>query len=271
MIAALGLVCMLAGPASALSITTRNASGMIVSGTNNTIMNGENISINVTGMSNGTFFQWNVTNHQDMSSFIHASGNTNTSAFGNFNITIPFTISKAAFNMSEINTTENTMIVGNYENDPAGITPAGQYHELVYNGSSVNGLFSRTNKLDIVQGNMSTRWVATPMTGARYVTNAFTINGTKVAGPETFDMNTSMYTENPATVNVEISANGTLAYNETFSIISNETLQNSSVSGSDPLTSGATGALSSTKNSSALGSDPLTGWLTSFWQWVNGQ
>lgn len=247
MIVVLGLICLLAGPASALSVTMLNASGTIVSGTtNNTIMNGENVTFNISGMTNGTFFQWNVTNHQDMSSFTSASGNTNTSAFGNLNITIPFKIGNAAFTMSEMNTTENTMIVGNYENKAGG-----QYHELVYNGSSVNGLFSRTNKLDeIVQGNMSTRWVATPMAGAQYVTNGFTINGTKVDGPETFDMNTSMYSENPATVNVEISANGTIAYNDTFSIIANETLPNTS---------------------SGSGSDPLTGLLTSFWRWVSGQ
>jgi hypothetical protein len=247
MIVVLGLICILAGPASALSVTMLNASGTVVSETtNNTIMNGEDVTFNISGMTNGTFFQWNVTNHQDMSTFTGASGNTNTSAFGNLNITIPFMIGNAAFTLSEMNTTENTMIVGNYENKTGG-----SYHELIYNGSSVNGLFSRTNKLDeIVQGNMSTQWAGTPMAGAQYVTNGFTINGTKVEGPENFDMTTSMYSENPATVDVEISADGTIAYNNSFSIIANKTLPSTS---------------------SVTGSDPLTGLLTTFWRWISGQ
>ncbi|ACL15722.1 hypothetical protein [Methanosphaerula palustris] len=199
MIAVLCLVCMLAGPVSALSITSDKHS----------LKSGENLTVNVSGMTNGTFFDLKVTNHQEIQSLANV--------FGNSNITIPFEISGAAFTISETNTTENSVTIGEYEIQPGEIKEEGQYHEMSYNGSSVNGLFSHNNTLnEIVEGTVITKWVATPMAGAKIVTSTAELNGTKVDGPENFDLNTSAYSANPATIDVEILANDTIAYKDTF-------------------------------------------------------
>lgn len=233
MIAALGLICMLAGPASALSITSDK----------HALKSGEIVTINVDGMTNGTYFELKVADHQEMDSLV--------SAFGDSNITVPFEISGATYRVSEENTTENSVIIGEYETSPEEIAEEGLYHEMIYNGTSANGLFARNHSWDEFEGGtLITKWVATPAANAEYVTSTFEINGTKIAGPDTFELNTSGYSANPSTIDVDIMANGTLAFHDTFTL-ENGTLPaviptlipgSSSASGSDSYT-GATGTV----------------------------
>lgn len=199
MIMALCLVCLLAGSASALSITTDKQA----------LKSGENITANVSEMTNGTTFHMKVTIDQQITS----AGNVS----GDFNVTIPFKISGGNFTLSEMNTTENSVTIGENEIQPGEIQGEGLYHEMTWSGSSVNGLFSRTNtSSEIAEGTMNVRWVVTPMPGAKIVTSVVEINGTKVAGPDNFVLNTRSNSINPSTINVEILANDTVAYQSPF-------------------------------------------------------
>jgi hypothetical protein len=195
MIAALGLVCMLAGPASALAITSDK----------HALKSGEIVTLNVTGMTNGTSFTMKVTNDQQMS--------TLPSAFGNSNLTLPNAVDWKNFTVSMTNTTENSVIVDDYH---AG---EGISHELIFNGTSKDNLFSRNHTLDTFEGGaVSANWIATPAAGATNVTSSFELNGTKIGGSDTFEINTSGYSAHPATITVGIIANGTLAYQDTFTL-----------------------------------------------------
>ena len=195
MIAALGLICMLAGPASALVITSDK----------HALKSGEIVTLNVTGMTNGTSFTMKVTNDQQMG--------TLPSAFGNSNLTLPNAVDWDNFTVSMTNTTENSVIVDDYH------TGEGISHELVFNGTSKDNLFSRNHTLDTFEGGaVSANWIATPAAGATNVKSSFELNGTKIGGSDTFEINTSGYSAHPATITVEIIANGTLAYQDTFTL-----------------------------------------------------
>jgi hypothetical protein len=182
---------MLAGPASALSITSDKHS----------LKSGEIVTINVAGLTNNTSFDLKVTDIQQMNSL--------TSAFGNFNVTVPFAIGNPALTVSEVNTTENSITIGEDE--------AGQYNQMVFNGSSVNGQFSRNQDVDNFNGgNLTSSWATTPVIGAQYVTSIFELIGTKVDGPDIFTMDASGYSTTPSIINIEIRTNGTLAYQDTI-------------------------------------------------------
>lgn len=269
MIAALGLVCMLAGSASALSITTDKQA----------LKSGELTTVNVSEMTNGTTFHMKVTIDQQ----IISAGNVS----GGFNVTIPFKISGGNFTLSEMNTTENSVTIGENEIQPGEIQGEGLYHEMTWNGSSVNGLFSRTNtSSEIAEGTMNVRWVATPMPGAKIVTSVVEINGTKVAGPENFVLNTRSNSTNPSTINVEIIANDTVAYQSPFILETaviptlmpgSNSPGSTSASGSDAYT-GETGAVKpavnnttanlTTSMTTVAGITPLVATTTEKWEEV---
>jgi len=167
---------------------------------------GEIISSKVAGMTDGTSYSMKVSVDQFMKAGL-------PSAFGNTNITWPFTHRDDSFNVTNVNTTQNSITIGHWWPPERG----GSYEQAVFNGTSVNGVFTRTFHYENDQtGNYTSKWLATPVAGASIVTSIFQINGTKLSGPNDFTVESSIVTVNPAVAWVEIYANNVLVSRERY-------------------------------------------------------
>lgn len=192
------LVCLLVVGAGAVTVTVDK----------HDYTSGETISARVVGMNDGTAYSMRVTVDQSMKAGI-------PSAFGNTNVTWPFAHRTDSFNVTNVNTTQNAVIIEHWWPPETG-----KGHERAdFNGTSVNGVFTRTFIYENDQtGNYTSRWIATPIAGAPIVTSIFTINGTKLQGPANFTVDSSIATLNPAVAWVEIWANNTQVMRERFTI-----------------------------------------------------
>ncbi|MEN6343339.1 MAG: hypothetical protein ABFC89_12375 [Methanospirillum sp.] len=167
---------------------------------------GEIISSKVAGMTDGTNYSMKVSVDQFMKAGM-------PSAFGNTNITWPFAHRDDSFNITNVNTSQNSVTIGHWWPPEKG----GSYEQAVFNGTSVNGVFTRTFHYENDQtGNYTSKWLATPAAGASIVTSIFQINGTKLSGPNDFTVESSIVTVNPAVAWVEIYANNVLVSRERF-------------------------------------------------------
>lgn len=188
-----------------LALLVAGACAVTVTADKHDYKSGETISTHVSGMTIGANYSLKVTVDQFMQPGL-------PSAVGNTNITWPFSLTKDSFNVTQVNTTQNSVIIREYDR-------AGEYHEGVFNGSSTNGVFTRafTFRYDET-GTYSSQWVATPMPGAAIVTSIYTINGTKLTGVDEFTANSSVATINPAVARLEIYENDVLQISERFTI-----------------------------------------------------
>lgn len=158
---------------------------------------GETISPRIAGMTVGTNYSMKVSVDQFMKAGV-------PSAIGNTNITVPFSLGNDSFNVTNVNTTQNSIIIGHW-------WPSGAYEEAVFNGTSVNGVFTRTYAYEFNEtGFYTSKWIATPVAGASIVTSVFWINGTKMVGPDEFTATSSISTVNPAVAWIEIYENNRL-------------------------------------------------------------
>ncbi len=192
------LVCLLFVGAGAVTVTVDK----------HDYTSGENISAKVVGMTDGTAYSMRVTVDQTMKTGM-------PSAFGNTNITWPFAHRTDSFNITNVNTTQNAVIIEHWWPPETGKGS----ERADFNGTSVNGVFTRTFTYEDDQtGNYTSKWIATPIAGAPIVTSIFAINGTKLLGSDNFTVNCSIGTLNPAVAWVEIWANNTQVMKEQFTI-----------------------------------------------------
>jgi hypothetical protein len=178
----------------------------------------ETIPSIVTNMSEGAYYSQKATFYQYMKP-------GEPSELGNNNVTWLFAHEDEVFNMTNVNTTSNSVYIGHWWPPQKG----GGYEELWFNGSSYNitapdgtvveGTWNRTYHYEYEQlGTYISRWHAEPLPGAEIVESTFWINGSKMYGPTNFTENTSVWSRNPAYVTLDYYENNTHAAHDWFTI-----------------------------------------------------
>ncbi|NLX49136.1 MAG: hypothetical protein GXY82_04540 [Methanospirillum sp.] len=178
----------------------------------------ETIPVVVSNMADGVDFSQKTTFHQ----FIQPGS---PSYFGNNNVTWPFAHEDDSFNMTNFNTTVNSVYIGHWWPPARG----GGYEDVYFNGTSsdvfgldgsvVRATWNRTFAYEYDQtGTYFSRWLATPAPGASIVTSIFWINGTKLSGPVDFTQNTSIWSYNPMLVEVDFYEDDRHAAHDWFTI-----------------------------------------------------
>lgn len=177
----------------------------------------ETISYQVSNMTDGVEYSQKTTVYQYVAPGM-------PSEFGNNNITWPFAHRNDTFNMTNINTTSNSVVIGHWWPPSKG-----GYEEASWDGLSadivgptgtvVKNTWNRTFSYEDEQtGTYQSHWKATPAPGATIVTSIFWINGTKLSGPTDFSQNTSVWTRNPALVHIDWYENNVLTANDWFTV-----------------------------------------------------
>jgi hypothetical protein len=206
------LICVLVAGGQAANITVN------VSVYKHNFTSNETIPSIVTNMTAGIHFSQKTTFYQYMKP-------GEPSEIGNNNVTWPFAHKDDIFNMTNVNTTNNSVYIGHWWPPERG----GGYEQLWFNGTSSNittkdGTFipwtwNRTYHYEYDQiGTYISRWHADPVPGARIVESTFWINGTKLYGPRNFSENTSVWSRNPSFVTVDFYENDTHAAHDWFTI-----------------------------------------------------
>lgn len=178
----------------------------------------ETITYTVTNMTDGVNYSQKTTVYQYLKP-------GNGSEFGNNNLTWPFAHKNDMFNMTNINTTYNTVVIGHWWPPAQG----GSYEEATWNGYStdivtpdgsvIKNTWNESFSYEYDQtGTYVSHWKATPAPGATIVTSVFWINGTKISGPSDFTQNTSVWSMNPALVHVDWYENNTLTSQDWFTL-----------------------------------------------------
>ena len=178
----------------------------------------ETITFTVTNMPDGVNYAQKTTVYQYITP-------GNGSEFGTNNITWPFAHENDVFAMMNINTTYNSVVIGHWWPPAKGSS----YEEATWNGYSadivtpdgtvVKSTWNESFNYEFDQtGTYVSHWKATPAPGATIVTSIFYVNGTKVSGPSDFTQNTSVWSKNPALVQVDWYENNTLASQDWFTI-----------------------------------------------------
>ena len=204
--------------AALLCLLFVGASGVSVTADKDDYVSNETITYTVTNMTDGVNYSQKTTVYQYLMP-------GNQSEFGNNNLTWPFAHRNDMFNMTNINTTYNTVVIGHWWPPEKG----GGYEEATWNGYSsdivmpdgtvVKNTWNETFNYEFDQtGTYISHWKATPAAGAQIVTSIFWINGTKLSGPVNFTQNTSVWSINPALIHVDWYENNTPTSNDWFTL-----------------------------------------------------
>jgi hypothetical protein len=179
----------------------------------------ETINYTVTNMTDGVNYSQKTTVYQYLQP-------GKQSEFGNNNITWPFAHKNDMFNMTNFNTTYNTVVIGHWWPPSKG----GGYEQASWDGYSsdivssdgtkvIKNTWNRTFNYEFDEtGTYLSHWKASPAAGASFVTSIFWINGTKLSGPVNFSMNTSVWSVNPAVIHIDWYENNTPTTNDWFTL-----------------------------------------------------
>ena len=203
------LLCLLCLGAGAVSVIENHKHDYV---------SNETITFTVNNMTDGVNYSQKTTVYQ----YIKPG---NGSEFGNNNITWPFAHKNDAFEMTNVNTTYNTVVIGHWWPPAKG----GSYEEATWNGYStdivtpdgtvVKNTWNESFDYEYDQtGTYVSHWKATAAPGATIVTSIFWINGTKISGPADFNQETSVWSKNPALVHVDWYENNTLTSQDWFTL-----------------------------------------------------
>lgn len=252
------LLCLLCLGAGAVSVIENDKHDYV---------SNETITYTVTNMTDGTNYSQKTTVYQ----YIKPG---NGSEFGNNNITWPFAHKNDVFEMTNVNTTYNTVVIGHWWPPEKG----GSYEEATWNGYStdivtpdgtvVKNTWNESFDYEYDQtGTYVSHWKATPAPGATIVTSIFWINGTKISGPANFTQDTSVWSKNPALVHVDLYENNTPTSQDWFTLDVEKsavpTYSPGSGSDSESYTGSSSGSgSSSTDSGSSSGSDSGNGATT---------
>jgi hypothetical protein len=212
----------------------------------------ETINFTVTNMNDGVAYSQKTTVYQ----FLQPG---KESEFGNNNLTWPFAHRNDIFNMTNFNTTFNSVVIGHWWPPAKG----GGYEQASWDGYSsdivsldgtkvVKDTWNRSFNYEFDQtGTYLSHWKATPAPGATIVTSVYWINGTKLSGPVNFTQNTSVWSINPALIHIDWYENSTPTANEWFTLDVNPSVLPSYIPGGS--SSAGSGSESYSGSSSVIG------------------
>lgn len=204
------LLCVLVAGAGAITVN--------VSVNKHNFTSNETIRSVVENMDDGVYYSQKTTFYQYMQPGV-------PSELGTSNVTWPFAHRENVFNMTNVGTVNNSVLIGHWWPPERG----GSFEELWFDGASIDivapngtvveGTWNRSFRYDDEQiGTYMTHWYADTLPGVRVVESTFWINGTKLFGPSTFTENTSFWSRNPAYVTLDYYENNIHAASDWFTL-----------------------------------------------------
>jgi len=204
------LLCVLVAGAGAITVN--------VSVNKHNFTSNETIRSVVENMDDGVYYSQKTTFFQYMRP-------GEPSELGTNNVTWPFAHRENVFNMTNVGTVNNSVLIGHWWPPERGgsfeeLRFDGASHDIVApNGTVVEGTWNRSFRYDDEQiGTYMTHWYADTLPGVRVVESTFWINGTKLQGPTSFMENTSFWSRNPALVTLDYYEDNTHAAHDWFTI-----------------------------------------------------